>query len=217
MWFYSSFVGPSPLENEITMVDRSVKETVSFTRWKGRTILIDVGGRIAQKWREKVAKAQSICQCGSNLDSLSQSLVLENSCFSLDSHTDQDHMGDMVEVAKQIPVKKCMSVQVVLTNSQFREKLKQLHESTIKVVQKRGSTSYFWSHHLEVLSPDEVEDGNDDSIVPMDSSIPEKRFCSRLIWKEAGGEKTIEKRSQLQVDVLKVGLRIKRVPLVMCF
>ena len=29
------------------------------------------------------------------------------------THTDQDHMGDMVEVAKQIPVKKCMSVQVV--------------------------------------------------------------------------------------------------------
>ena len=63
-------------------------------------------------------------------------------------------MGDMVEVAKQIPVNKVYVSPGSPTNSHFREKLKQLH-SPIKVVQ-RGDQLPIFDHHLEVLSPDEV-------------------------------------------------------------
>ncbi len=42
-----------PLENEITMVDISPRRQYLLRDWKGRTILIDVGGRVTFKSGDK--------------------------------------------------------------------------------------------------------------------------------------------------------------------
>ena len=53
-----------PLENEITMVDIGQGDSIFYAIGKGRTILIDVGGRVTFKSGRQVARAQSICQRG---------------------------------------------------------------------------------------------------------------------------------------------------------
>ena len=117
------------------MVDIGQGDSIFLRDWKGRTILIDVGGRVTfksgDKWQERSQSA--------NADKTLIPYLKSRGVGKLDAlvltHTDQDHMGDMVEVAKQIPVKKVYVSPGSLTNSQFREKLKQLH-SPIKVVQR---------------------------------------------------------------------------------
>ena len=192
-----------PLENEITMVDIGQGDSIFLRDWKGRTILIDVGGRVTfksgEKWQERSQSA--------NADQTLIPYLKSRGVGKLDAlvltHTDQDHMGDMVEVAKQIPVKKVYVSPGSLTNSQFREKLKQLH-SPIKVVQ-RGDQLPIFDDHLEVLSPDEVGDGkNDDSIV-LYGQFYQKRFLFTGDLEEAGEKKLLKNDPQLQVDVLKVG------------
>ena len=192
-----------PLENEITMVDIGQGDSIFLRDWKGRNILIDVGGRVTfksgDKWQERSQSA--------NADKTLIPYLKSRGVGKLDAlvltHTDQDHMGDMVEVARQIPVKKVYVSPGSLTNSQFQEKLKQLH-SPIKVVQ-RGDRLPIFDHHLEVLSPDEVGDGkNDDSIV-LYGQFYQKRFLFTGDLEEAGEKKLLENYPQLQVDVLKVG------------
>ena len=192
-----------PLENEITMVDIGQGDSIFLRDWKGRTILIDVGGRVTfksgDKWQERSQSA--------NADQTLIPYLKSRGVGKLDAlvltHTDQDHMGDMVEVAKQIPVKKVYVSPGSLTSSKFQEKLKQLH-SPIKVVQ-RGDRLPIFDHDLEVLSPDEVGDGkNDDSIV-LYGQFYQKRFLFTGDLEEAGEKKLLENYPQLQVDVLKVG------------
>lgn len=171
-----------PLENEITMVDIGQGDSIFLRDWKGRTILIDVGGRVTfksgEKWQERSQSA--------NADQTLIPYLKSRGVGKLDAlvltHTDQDHMGDMVEVAKQIPVKKVYVSPGSLTNSQFREKLKQLH-SPIKVVQ-RGDQLPIFDHHLEVLSPDEVGDGKMMIRLSSMGSSFRNDFCSRVIWKK---------------------------------
>ena len=160
------------------------------------------GGRVTfksgDKWQERSQSA--------NADKTLIPYLKSRGVGKLDAlvltHTDQDHMGDMVEVAKQIPVNKVYVSPGSLTNSQFREKLKQLH-SPIKVVQ-RGDQLPIFDHHLEVLSPDEVGDGkNNDSIV-LYGQFYQKRFCLQVIWKKLE-RKTIEKRSTITSRCLEVG------------
>ena len=192
-----------PLENEITMVDIGQGDSIFLRDWKGRTILIDVGGRVTfksgDKWQERSQSA--------NADKTLIPYLKSRGVGKLDAliltHTDQDHMGDMVEVARQIPVKKVYVSPGSLTSSKFQEKLKQLH-SPIKVVQ-RGDRLPIFDHDLEVLSPDEVGDGkNDDSIV-LYGQFYQKRFLFTGDLEEAGEKKLLENDPQLQVDILKVG------------
>ena len=52
-----------PLENEITMVDIGQGDSIFLRDWKGRTILIDVGGRVTfksgEKWQERSQSANA--------------------------------------------------------------------------------------------------------------------------------------------------------------
>ena len=52
-----------PLENEITMVDIGQGDSIFLRDWKGRTILIDVGGRVTfksgDKWQERSQSANA--------------------------------------------------------------------------------------------------------------------------------------------------------------
>ena len=90
-----------------------------------------------------------------------------------------------------------------LTNSQFREKLQQLH-SPIKVVQ-RGDQLPIFDHHLEVLSPDEVGMVKMMIRLSLWAVLSETIFLFTGDLEEAGEKKLLKNDPQLQVDVLKVG------------
>ena len=112
-------------------------------------------------------------------------------------------MGDMLEVARQIPIQTIYVSQGSLTQPKFQEQLKQLHGS-IKVV-NRGDHLPIFESYLEVLSPDGVGDGkNDDSIV-LYGQFFQKRFLFTGDLEEAGEKQLLANYPQLEVDVLKVG------------
>ena len=101
------------------------------------------------------------------------------------THTDQDHMGDMVEVAKQIPVNKVYVSPGSLTNSQFPRENWNSFIARLKWSPERDQLPIF-DHHLEVLSPDEVGMAkNNDSIVPY-GQFYQKRFLFTGDLEEAG-------------------------------
>ena len=192
-----------PLENEITVVDIGQGDSIFLRDWRGRTILIDVGGRVdfknGNKWQERSSSV--------NAEKTLIPYLKSRGVGKLDAlvltHTDQDHMGDMVEVTRQIPAKSVYVSSGSLTQAKFREQLKQLH-SSMKVVQ-RGERLPIFDSYLEVLAPDGIGDGkNDDSIV-LYGQFYQKRFLFTGDLEEAGEKKLLSHYPQLQVDVLKVG------------
>ena len=192
-----------PLENEITVVDIGQGDSIFLRDWRGRTILIDVGGRVdfknGNKWQERSSSV--------NAEKTLIPYLKSRGVGKLDAlvltHTDQDHMGDMVEVTRQIPAKRVYVSSGSLTQAKFREQLKQLH-SPLKVVQ-RGERLPIFDSYLEVLAPDGIGDGkNDDSIV-LYGQFYQKRFLFTGDLEEAGEKKLLSHYPQLQVDVLKVG------------
>ncbi len=192
-----------PLENEITVVDIGQGDSIFLRDWRGRTILIDVGGRVdfknGNKWQERSSSV--------NAEKTLIPYLKSRGVGKLDAlvltHTDQDHMGDMVEVTRQIPAKRVYVSSGSLTQAKFREQLKQLH-SSMKVVQ-RGERLPIFDSYLEVLAPDGIGDGkNDDSIV-LYGQFYQKRFLFTGDLEEAGEKKLLSHYPQLQVDVLKVG------------
>ena len=192
-----------PLENEITVVDIGQGDSIFLRDWRGRTVLIDVGGRVdfknGNKWQERISSV--------NAEKTLIPYLKSRGVGKLDAlvltHTDQDHMGDMVEVTQQIPAKRVYVSSGSLTQAKFREQLKQLH-SPMKVVQ-RGERLPIFDSYLEVLAPDGIGDGkNDDSIV-LYGQFYQKRFLFTGDLEEAGEKKLLSHYPQLQVDVLKVG------------
>lgn len=192
-----------PLENEITVVDIGQGDSIFLRDWRGRTVLIDVGGRVdfknGNKWQERSSSV--------NAEKTLIPYLKSRGVGKLDAlvltHTDQDHMGDMVEVTRHIPAKRVYVSSGSLTQAKFREQLKQLH-SPIKVVQ-RGERLPIFDSYLEVLAPDGIGDGkNDDSIV-LYGQFYQKRFLFTGDLEEAGEKKLLSHYPQLQVDVLKVG------------
>lgn len=192
-----------PLENEITMVDIGQGDSIFLRDWKGRTILIDVGGRVSFKSGEKWQERHQSANAEKTLLPYLKSRGVGKIDALVVTHTDQDHMGDMLEVARQIPIQTIYVSQGSLTQPKFQEQLKQLHGS-IKVV-NRGDHLPIFESYLEVLSPDGVGDGkNNDSIV-LYGQFFQKRFLFTGDLEEAGEKQLLANYPKLEVDVLKVG------------
>ena len=192
-----------PLENEITVVDIGQGDSIFLRDWRGRTILIDVGGRVDFKNGDKWQERSSSVNAEKTLIPYLKSRGVGKLDALVLTHTDQDHMGDMVEVTRQIPAKRVYVSSGSLTQAKFREQLKQLH-CPIQVV-KRGERLPIFDSNLEVLAPDGIGDGkNDDSIV-LYGQFYQKRFLFTGDLEEAGEKKLLSHYPQLQVDVLKVG------------
>ena len=189
-----------PLENEITVVDIGQGDSIFLRDWRGRTVLIGrVDFKNGNKWQERSSSV--------NAEKTLIPYLKSRGVGKLDAlvltHTDQDHMGDMVEVTRHIPAKRVYVSSGSLTQAKFREQLKQLH-SPMKVVQ-RGERLPIFDSYLEVLAPDGIGDGkNDDSIV-LYGQFYQKRFLFTGDLEEAGEKKLLSHYPQLQVDVLKVG------------
>ncbi|HEM4761684.1 TPA: ComEC/Rec2 family competence protein, partial [Streptococcus suis] len=98
------FITKHPLENEVTVVDIGQGDSIFLRDMRGRTVLIDVGGRVdfaaKEAWQERSRQANAERTLIPYLHSRGvdriDSLVL--------THTDTDHVGDVLEVAKQVQI-----------------------------------------------------------------------------------------------------------------
>ncbi|MBZ2116940.1 DNA internalization-related competence protein ComEC/Rec2 [Streptococcus gordonii] len=192
-----------PLQNEITVVDIGQGDSIFLRDIRGRTIVIDTGGRVEigkkETWQERVRKSNAETTLipylkSRGVDHLDQ-LVL--------THTDTDHMGDMLELAKHFSIREIYVSKGSMTQSDFVGKLKKM-KAKVHVVEV-GDRLPIFDSALEVLYPlAQGDGGNDDSIVLYGEFFRTKFLFTGDL--EAPGEgQMVTAYPDLRVDVLKAG------------
>ncbi|HFI0449688.1 TPA: DNA internalization-related competence protein ComEC/Rec2 [Streptococcus suis] len=196
------FITKHPLENEVTVVDIGQGDSIFLRDMRGRTILIDVGGRVdfaaKEAWQERSSQANAERTLIPYLHSRGvdriDSLVL--------THTDADHVGDVLEVAKQVQIGRIYVSPGSLTVPDFVATLKKINVP-VHVV-KVGDRLPIFDSYLEVLYPDGTGDGgNNDSIVLYGRLLDTNFLFTGDL--EQGELDLIETYPDLPVDVLKAG------------
>ncbi|HFI0256415.1 TPA: DNA internalization-related competence protein ComEC/Rec2 [Streptococcus suis] len=196
------FMTKHPLENEVTVVDIGQGDSIFLRDIRGRTVLIDVGGRVdftaKEAWqersREENAERTLIPYLHSRGVGKIDSLVL--------THTDTDHVGDLLEVAKQVQIGRIYVSPGSLTVPAFVATLKEINVP-VQVVEV-GDRLPIFDSYLEVLYPNEAGDGgNDDSIVLYGRLLSTNFLFTGDL--EQGELDLIKAYPNLPVDVLKAG------------
>ncbi|CYV98931.1 DNA internalization-related competence protein ComEC/Rec2 [Streptococcus suis] len=196
------FITKHPLENEVTVLDIGQGDSIFLRDMRGGTVLIDVGGRVdfaaKEAWQERSRQANAERTLIPYLHSRGvdriDSLVL--------THTDTDHVGDVLEVAKQVQIGRIVVSPGSLTVPDFVATLKKINVP-VHVV-KVGDRLPIFDSYLEVLYPDGTGDGgNNDSIV-LYGRLLETNFLFTGDL-EQGELDLIETYPNLPVDVLKAG------------
>lgn len=197
------FLSKHPLQNEITVVDIGQGDSIFLRDVRGRTIVIDTGGRVEigkkETWQERVRKSNAETTLipylkSRGVDHLDQ-LVL--------THTDTDHMGDMLELAKHFSIREIYVSKGSMTQTDFVDKLKKM-KAKVHVVEV-GDRLPIFDSALEVLYPlTQGDGGNDDSIVLYGEFFRTKFLFTGDL--EAPGEgQMVAAYPDLRVDVLKAG------------
>ena len=197
------FLSKHPLQNEITVVDIGQGDSIFLRDVRGRTIVIDTGGRVEigkkEAWQERVRKSNAETTLipylkSRGVDHLDQ-LVL--------THTDTDHMGDMLELAKHFSIREIYVSKGSMTQVDFVDKLKKM-KAKVHVVEV-GDRLPIFDSALEVLYPlGQGDGGNDDSIVLYGEFFRTKFLFTGDL--EAPGEgQMVTAYPDLRVDVLKAG------------
>ncbi|HEL1597292.1 TPA: DNA internalization-related competence protein ComEC/Rec2 [Streptococcus suis] len=196
------FITKHPLENEVTVVDIGQGDSIFLRDMRGRTVLIDVGGRVdfaaKEAWQERSRQANAERTLIPYLHSRGvdriDSLVL--------THTDIDHVGDVLEVAKQVQIGRIVVSPGSLTVPDFVATLKEINVP-VHVV-KVGDRLPIFDSYLEVLYPDETGDGGNNDSVVLYGRLLETNFLFTGDL-EHGELDLIATYPNLPVDVLKAG------------
>ena len=197
------FLSKHPLQNEITVVDIGQGDSIFLRDISGRTIVIDTGGRVEigkkEAWQERVRK--------SNAETTLIPYLKSRGVDRLDklvlTHTDTDHMGDMLELAKHFSIREIYVSKGSMTQADFVDKLKKM-KAKVHVVEV-GDRLPIFDSALEVLYPlGQGDGGNDDSIVLYGEFFQTKFLFTGDL--EAPGEgQMVTAYPDLRVDVLKAG------------
>ncbi|MGQ7338131.1 DNA internalization-related competence protein ComEC/Rec2 [Streptococcus suis] len=196
------FMTKHPLENEVTVVDIGQGDSIFLRDMRGRTVLIDVGGRVdfaaKEEWQERSSQANAERTLIPYLHSRGvdriDSLVL--------THTDADHVGDVLEVAKRVQIGRIYVSPGSLTVPDFVATLKKINVPVHVVAV--GDRLPIFDSYLEVLYPNVTGDGgNNDSIV-LYGRLLETNFLFTGDL-EQGELDLIKAYPNLSVDVLKAG------------
>ncbi|HEM6341435.1 TPA: DNA internalization-related competence protein ComEC/Rec2 [Streptococcus suis] len=196
------FITKHPLENEVTVVDIGQGDSIFLRDMRGRTVLIDVGGRVdfaaKEAWQERSSQANAERTLIPYLHSRGvdriDSLVL--------THTDTDHVGDVLEVAKQVQIGRIYVSPGSLTVPDFVATLKEINVPVHVVAV--GDRLPIFDSYLEVLYPSGTGDGgNNDSVVLYGRLLKTNFLFTGDL--EQGELDLIEAYPNLPVDVLKAG------------
>ncbi|HHT7733914.1 TPA: DNA internalization-related competence protein ComEC/Rec2 [Streptococcus suis] len=196
------FITKHPLENEVTVVDIGQGDSIFLRDMRGRTVLIDVGGRVdfaaKEAWQERSSQANAERTLIPYLHSRGvdriDSLVL--------THTDADHVGDVLEVAKQVKIGRIYVSPGSLTVSDFVATLKEINVPVHVVAV--GDRLPIFDSYLEVLYPSGTGDGGNNDSVVLYGRLLETDFLFTGDL-EQGELDLIEAYPNLPVDVLKAG------------
>lgn len=191
-----------PLDNEVTMVDVGQGDSIFLRDRRGKTILIDVGGRVDFAPKEDWQKSQTAANAQRTLIPYLKSRGVGRIDHLVLTHTDTDHVGDVEVVAREFNIGEILVSPGSLTDESFVKRLEALQ---VKVrVLKAGDSLPIMGSQLQVLYPWEKGDGgNNDSIV-LYGRLLDKNFLFTGDLEE-GELDLVARYPQLPVHVLKAG------------
>lgn len=191
-----------PLENEVTMVDIGQGDSIFLRDYRGKAILIDVGGRVDFAPKEDWQKGHTDANAERTLIPYLKSRGVGRIDQLVLTHTDADHVGDLEVVAKEFGIGEILVSPGSLTDPVFVERLSKI-KVKVRILQAGDSLSIMGSR-LQVLYPWQTGDGgNNDSLV-LYGRLLDKTFLFTGDLEE-GELDLIERYPQLPVDVLKAG------------
>lgn len=193
------FINKFPLQNEITMVDVGQADSIFLRDWKGKNVLIDVGGREEIRTKEAWQKRATSSNAEKTLITYLKSRGIDTIDTLVLTNPNPDYAGDVLEVAKKFAIKKIYISRSSLSNADFLKKLRETN--TFIHVVKQGDKLPIFDHHLQVLSG---ASKNDHSIV-LYGQFFRTRFLFASDLKEEGEAKLMQHYLKLKTDVLKVG------------
>ena len=193
------FINKFPLQNEITMVDVGQGDSIFLRDWKGKNVLIDVGGREEIRTKEAWQKRATSSNAEKTLIPYLKSCGIDTIDTLVLTNPNPDYAGDVLEVAKKFAIKKIYISRSSLSNADFLKKLRETN--TFIHVVKQGDKLPIFDHHLQVLSG---ASKNDHSIV-LYGQFFRTRFLFASDLKEEGEAKLMQHYPKMKTDVLKVG------------
>lgn len=193
------FINKFPLQNEITMVDVGQGDSIFLRDWKGKNVLIDVGGREEIRTKEAWQKRATSSNAEKTLIPYLKSRGVDTIDTLVLTNPNPDYAGDVLGVAKKFAIKKIYISRSSLNNADFLKKLKETN--TFIHVVKQGDKLPIFDHHLQVLSG---ASKNDHSIV-LYGQFFRTRFLFASDLKEEEEAKLMQHYPKLKTDVLKVG------------
>lgn len=139
-----------PLENEITVLDMEQGRSIFLRDMTGKTILLDVGEKLAvekkETWQEKVtssvAKRSLIPYLKSRGVAKIDQLVLTNS--------ETKQLDHVLEISKTFVIGEILVTEETLSKQEFMDELKQ-SKVNVRAVQ-RGEKLFVFGSHLEVIA-----------------------------------------------------------------
>lgn len=193
------FINKFPLQNEITMVDVGQGDSIFLRDWKGKNVLIDVGGREEIRTKEAWQKRATSSNAEKTLIPYLKSRGVDTIDTLVLTNPNPDYAGDVLGVAKKFAIKKIYISRSSLNNADFLKKLRETN--TFIHVVKQGDKLPIFDHHLQVLSS---ASKNDHSIV-LYGQFFRTRFLFASDLKEEGEAKLMQHYPKLKTDILKVG------------
>lgn len=197
------FITKHPVANEVTMIDIGQGDSIFIRDSSGKTLLIDVGGKVSFSQKEAWQEGSIDSNAERTLIPYLKSRGVSKIDQLLLTHTDTDHMGDMEVVAKHFAIGEVLVSPGSLTNSSFVNRLKAMNVRVRSVL--AGEELPIMNSSLQVLYPLSQGDGkNNDSLV-LYGNLLGTRFLFTGDLEKEGEEVLLEHYPQLAVDVLKAG------------
>lgn len=197
------FITKHPVVNEVTMIDIGQGDSIFVRDSSGKTLLIDVGGKVSFSQKEAWQEGSTDSNAERTLIPYLKSRGVLKIDRLLLTHTDTDHMGDMEVVAKHFAIGEVLVSPGSLTNSSFVNRLKAMNVHVRSVL--AGEELPIMNSSLQVLYPLSQGDGkNNDSLV-LYGNLLGTRFLFTGDLEKEGEEVLLEHYPQLAVDVLKAG------------
>lgn len=168
------FLTKHPLQNEVTVVDVGQGDSIFLRDMWGKTILVDVGGKVSFAGQETWQRGTT----SSNAERTIIPYLKSRGVGKIDqlvlTHTDTDHMGDMEEVAAVFDIGEIIVSQGGLTNSNFVKRLEDM-KCRVRTV-TAGDHLDIMGSQLQVLYPNNVGDGSNNDSIVLYGKLLDKRF-----------------------------------------
>lgn len=198
------FFSKNPIRPSITMVDIGQGDSFLLQdRLNKQTILIDTGGRVEFGNHEKWQQMHKNSNASKTLIPYLQSRGIDKINTLILTHTDDDHVGDLLSLADKIKIQHVWVSQGSLTNSIF---VKKLRATKLKIhVVKTGDAFSIFDGKLRVLSSGYDERGNNNDSIVTYGKFYGKSFLFTGDLEREGEAELLKNYPNLKVDVLKVG------------